>query len=199
MSDSLGMKAVNRVPEPDRLPFLKAVIFIALADDAVSIDENRMVTQYVEAWELDEGGMADLEATLRAGPPQSIGELVASFSEPGTRFLLVQELMRLSYADGTYGNAKRRKIAVIAQRFGMSEKQFREVETWVGRGRAWQMPGEDTGTPGQEELEDVLERDAETDYDLSDIETGDSDLDDIDPGGYGIEADAEDEPDGERA
>jgi uncharacterized tellurite resistance protein B-like protein len=189
------MKAVNRVPDTDRLPFIKALAYIALADDSVTIDEKRMVTQYAEAWDLGEGVTADLEDTLRSGTPESLDTLVASFSESGTRFLLVQELMRLSHADGTYGDAERREIAVIAQRLGMSEVQFREVETWVGRGRAWEMPGEEGEASGQKDLEDVLDDDAETDYDLSDIETGDSDLDDIDPGGYEIGADDEDEAD----
>jgi uncharacterized tellurite resistance protein B-like protein len=195
MSDSLGMRAVNRVPTPDRLPFIKALAYIALADDSVTIDEKRMVTQYAEAWGLSEGVTADLEDTLRSGTRQSLDALVASFSESGTRFLLVQELMRLSHADGTYGDAERREIAVIAQRLGMSEEQFREVEKWVGRGRAWEMPSENGEVPGQKDLEDVLEGPVDTEYDLSDIETGDSDLDDIDPGGYDIEADAPDPPD----
>ena len=195
MSDSLGMKAVTRVAEPDRLPFIKALAYIALADDSVTIDEKRMVTQYAEAWGLGEGVTADLEDTLRSGTRESLDALVASFSESGTRFLLVQELMRLSHADGTYGDAERREIAVLAQRLGMSEEQFREVEKWVGRGRAWEMPGEDGAASEEKALEDVLEDDAEADYDLSDIETGDSDLDDIDPGGYEVGAGDEDDAD----
>jgi hypothetical protein len=102
--------------------------------------------------------------------------------------------MRLSHADGTYGDAERREIAVLAQRLGMSEEQFREVEKWVGRGQAWDMPGEQGEASGEKDLEDVLADDAETDYDLSDIETGDSDLDDIDPGGYEVGADDGDAP-----
>jgi uncharacterized tellurite resistance protein B-like protein len=186
MSDSLGMRAVTRVPNPDRLPFIKALAYIALADNSVTIDEERMVAQYAEAWGLSEGVTADFEDALRSGPPQSLDALVASFSESGTRFLLVQELMRLSHTDGTYGDAGRREIAVIAQRLGMSEEQFREVEKWVGRGRAWEMPGENGKGPGKKDLEDVLEGHSESEYDLSDIETRDSDLEDIDPGGYDL-------------
>lgn len=199
MSDSLGVRAVNRVPKPDRVPFVKILAHVALGNDSVTIDDPRMVTQYAEAWGLDEGVTSGgVENMLRSGPPQSLDALVASFSGSATRFLLVQELMRLFHADGTYGGAERREVAVVAQRLGMSEKQFREVEKWVGRGRAWEMPGEDGEVPGQKDLEDVLAGHADTEYDLSDIETGDSDLDDIDPGGYDIEADAEDKPD-ERA
>ena len=180
------MKVVNRVAEADRLPFIKTLAYIALADDSVTIDEKQMIQQYADAWELGDDVRSDLQDTLRSGQTSSLDALVSGFSESGTRFLLVQELMRLSYADGTYGDAERREIAGIAQRLGMSEKQFRDVEKWVGRGRAWRKPGEDDEA-AEGDLEDVLSQDAEEEYDLSDIETTDSDLSDIDPGGYDVE------------
>jgi len=193
MSDSLGMKVVNRVAEADRLPFTKALAYIALADDSVTIDEKQMIRQYADAWDLGDDVRSDLQDTLRSGQTASLDALVSEFSESGTRFLLVQELMRLSYADGTYGDAERREIAGIAQRLGMSEKQFRDVEKWVGRGRAWQRPSdEDDGADG--DLEDVLSQEGEEEYDLSDIETGDSDLSDIDPGGYDVEMEEDENP-----
>ncbi len=179
MSKSLGMKAVSRVDEADREPFLKALAHIAVADDSVTIDEKEMVEQYAEAWELGDRARSVVKDILEAGSPLDLDHLTSQFSESGTRFLLVQELMRLAYADGTYGDVERRKIAAIAQKVDMSEEQFREVEKWVGRGRAW---GDTSGEgPGEEELEGLLgrEEDEENDYDLSDIETGDSDLSDI--------------------
>jgi hypothetical protein len=111
---------------------------------------------------------------------------VSEFSESGTRFLLMQELMRLSYADGTYGDAERKEIAAIAQRMGMTEDQFREVEKWVGRGQAWDVPADEIETD-EEDLQRILDREGDDEYDLSDIETGDSELDDIDPGGYDLD------------
>ncbi|WP_146109985.1 TerB family tellurite resistance protein [Salinibacter sp. 10B] len=178
MSKSLGMKAVSRVDEADREPFLKALAHIAVADDSVTIDEKEMVEQYAEAWELEDRARSVVKDILEAGSPLDLDHLVSEFSESGTRFLLMQELMRLAYADGTYGDVERRQIAAIAQRMDMTEEQFREVEKWVGRGRAWGDTMEDG--PGEEDLKGVLGREEETDYDLSDIETGDSDLSDID-------------------
>jgi len=196
MSDSLGMKVVNRVAKADRLPFIKALAYIALADDSVTIDEKQMIRQYADAWELGDDVRSDLQETLRSGQTASLDALVSEFSESGTRFLLVQELMRLAHADGTYGDTERRETAVIARRLGMSEEQFLEVEKWVSRGRAWRRPGEDDGA-AEGDLEDVLSQEPDDEYDLSDIETADSDLSDIDPGGYDVNSEADEEEKGE--
>ena len=172
------MKAVSRVDETDREPFLKALAHIAVADDSVTINEKEMVEQYAEAWNLSERATSVVKDILEAGSPLDLDHLVSEFSESGTRFLLMQELMRLAYADGTYGDVERRQIAAIAQRMDMTEEQFREVEKWVGRGQAWGDALDDA--PGEEDLQGVLDRaDEDNDYDLSDIETGDSDLSDI--------------------
>jgi uncharacterized tellurite resistance protein B-like protein len=182
MSDeALGLKAVSRVKETDRLPFLKALAHLATVDDSVDLDEKRMVEQYADAWDLDTRAKSQVQDILDTKSSLSLNQLVAEFSESGTRFLLMQELMRLGYADGTYGKAERKEIASIAQRMGMTEDQFREVEKWVGRGQAWDVSG-DTG-PSEEDLQRVLDReddDDDTDHDLSDIQTGDSDLSDLD-------------------
>jgi len=185
------MKVVNRVAEADRLPFTKALAYIALADDSVTIDEKQMIRQYADAWNLGDDVRSDLQETLRSGQTASLEALVSEFSESGTRFLLVQELMRLSHADGTYGDAERRETAVIAKRLGMDEDQFREVEKWVGRGQAWRRPGEEGDDPGEDDLQEVLSQEEDDEYDLSDIETGDADLSDIDPGGYDTQEDEE--------
>lgn len=181
MSQALGLKAVSRVDETDRFPFLKALAHIAAADDSVDLDEKRMVEQYADAWDLGADAKAEVQDLIRTQSSMELHELVSEFSESRTRFLLVQELMRLAHADGTYGEAERKEIAKIAHRMGMSEDQFREVEKWVGRGQAWGTVGEADG-PGEDELAQVLDRDdeVETDHDLSDIETGDSDLSEID-------------------
>lgn len=180
MAEDLGLKAVSRVDETDRFPFLKALAHIAAVDDSIDLDEKRMVEQYAEAWELGADAKSKVQDILETKSSLSLNHLVSEFSESGTRFLLVQELMRLGYADGTYDEAERKEIAGIAQRMGMSENQFREVEKWVGRGQAWGTTGEDE--PDEEDLQNVLDQEEEGDdeHELSDIETGDVGLSEID-------------------
>jgi hypothetical protein len=166
-----------------------------------------MVEQYAEAWDLGDRARSVVKDILNAGSPLDLDHLVSEFSESGTRFLLMQELMRLAYADGTYGDVERRQIAAIGQKMDMTEEQFREVEKWVGRGQAW---GDvlDDDAPGEDDLQGVLDReDEDDDYDLSDIETGESDLSDISEESLGgeyideesIEDESSDEGDSEKA
>lgn len=184
MSSSLGLEVVSRVDETDRFPFLKALAHIAIADDSVTLDEKEMVEQYVKAWNLGGSARSDVQDILESGSTQTLDALVSEFSETGTRFLLLQELMRLAYADGTYGDVERRRIAAIAEKMNMTKDEFREVENWVERGQAWEATTDDD-RPGQEDLEGVLGRDdLESEHDLSDIETGDSDLSDIGEDGF---------------
>lgn len=176
------MKAVSRVAETDRFPFIKALAHIAVADESVSLNEKELVMKYSDAWDLGENAEAEVRDILRSGSGMSLEELVSDFSESGTRHLLVQELMRLSHTDGTYGNAERREIARIARRMGMTEDQFREIEEWMSRGVAWGAAEMDDSVeegPGTDELKEVMDRDDASEHDLSDIETGDSDLSDI--------------------
>lgn len=178
MSD-LGLKAVSRVAETDREPFLKALAHIAAVDDSVDLNEKQLLDQYAEAWALGGQSKAEVKEVLENTSSFTLNHLVSEFSESGTRFLLIQELMRLAYADGTYGEAERKEIAGIAKRMDMSEDEFREVEKWMGRGQAWRTPADEDDAPGEEELEEVLGRDDDAEHDLSDIETEDTDLSDI--------------------
>lgn len=196
MSESLGLEVVNRVEDTDRMPFVKALAHIATADNSVDLDEKEMVQNYTNAWTLSENEKAQVQSILDADQKLSVNKLTAEFSESGTRFLLIQELMRLSHADGTYGNAERKEIAAIAQRMGMGEQRFREVEKWVGRGQAYEEHEFEEENGEGDALEDAIkdeDRDDEDDYDLSDIKTADSDLDEIDPGGYDIDEEELDE------
>lgn len=196
MSSSLGLEVVSRVDETDRFPFLKALAQIAIADDEVTLDEKEMVEQYVEAWNLEASAESEVREILESGSTQTLDALVSEFSETGTRFLLLQELMRLAYSDGTYGDVERRRIATIAEKMSMTKREFQEVEEWVERGQAWGSTT-DEDRPGQDDLEGVLGRDdEESEHDLSDIETGDSDLSDIGEGGFSdVESPEEDWPD----
>lgn len=172
MPDKLGLTVVSRVAASDRAPFIKALAHIAAIDDEVTLDEKKMVMSFADAWDLSENEIGEARDVLRQAGNMSLDALVNEFSEPDTPFLLVQELVRLSHADGTYGKAERKEINVLAQRIGIEESVVSEIEEWVERGLAWSFGDEDDDP----DLESVLDRDyGDDDHDLNDIPTADDD------------------------
>jgi len=182
MSDAPDTSVTSRVAPTDRLPFLKALAHIAAADDAITLDEKQMVMAYAEAWDLGERRKGEVRDLLSAGTSLSVDALVQEFSESGTRLLLVQELIRLSHADGTYAEAEEAEVARIAEHIGLSEKQLRDLEDWMERGRAWNVAGDEDGGAEVEALKQRLGGDDEHEHDLSDIDTRGADLSDLEHG-----------------
>jgi uncharacterized tellurite resistance protein B-like protein len=180
MPQPLGVSVISRIAESDRVPFIKVLAHLAAADDEVTLDEKQAVMDFAEAWDLSEDAVGEARDILRRGSAKSLRDLVAEFSEPNTPFLLLQELVRLSHADGEYGSAEREQVVAIAEQIGLSRETVEEVEEWIERGLAWDVSGADN-VPGSDDLEDLLDdRDEEHEHDLSDIETADQeDLDSL--------------------
>jgi uncharacterized tellurite resistance protein B-like protein len=174
MPQPLGVSVISRIAESDRVPFIKVLAHLAAADDEVTLNEKQAVMDFAEAWDLNESAIGEARDILRRGSAQSLRDLVARFSEPNTPFLLLQELVRLSHADGEYGSAEREQVVAIAEQIGLSRETVEEVEEWIERGLAWDVSGTDD-VPGSDDLEDLLDSRSEEDHehDLSDIETAD--------------------------
>lgn len=182
MSDAPDTSVTSRVAPTDRLPFLKALAHIAAADDAVALDEKQMVMTYAEAWDLGESRKGEVRDILRSGTSLSVDALVGQFSESGTRLLLVQELLRLAHADGTYAETEQAEVARIAEHIGLAEKQLRDLEEWMKRGRAWERADDEEVGTEVEVLKERLGGDDEHEHDLSDIDTRGADLSDLEHG-----------------
>ena len=185
MANSRRSSVFSRVSSTDQLPFLKALAHIAAIDNSVSVNEKEMVVNYADAWDLSESDRSEVRGILESGSSLSLDALVGAFSESGTRLLLVEELVRLAYADGTYGDAEREEVASIARRMDLTDQQLDELEEWIDRGQAWDLD-EDVDGPGSDALQEVINRKTESEHDLSDIETGGHDLSDL---GYDADED----------
>ncbi len=152
MASNLGLAVVERVAESDRIPFVKALAYIAAADDDVTVDETEMVKEYAKAWRLGQGTANEVKAILRSGSNNSLDALVAEFTEPSTPFLLMQELVRLSHADGDYAEVEHEEIVSIAKGLGLTSERVAEIEAWVERGLVWGTSPDLDDMPGQDEL-----------------------------------------------
>ena len=133
MSDSLGLAVISRIAPPDRLPFVKALAHLAAVDDEVTLDEKKAVMRLTEAWDMEEAEVGQVRDILRSTAPSALADMVKEFTEPNTPFLLLQELIRLSHADGSYADVEQREIHRLADALGVSQDVLQEMEVgWSG-------------------------------------------------------------------
>jgi len=172
--NSLGLSVVERIAPTDRLPFVKALAHLAAIDDEVTLDEKQAVLSLAKAWDMSEADIGEARDILRTGSTIDLNELMGEFSEANTPYLLLQELVRLSHADGSYADVEREETIAIATSFGFDEDTLSDIEDWVERGQVWDTDSVDGHSA--EALEKVLNReDEDGDYSLDDISTADPD------------------------
>lgn len=178
MPDSLGLAVVSRVSPVDRMPFVRTLAQLAASGD-LHLDEEKIVTAYAEAWDLDTTGRKRVRKVLRDADGSPLDEQLNAFEESNTPFLLLQELVRVSISDETYADADRDALASLANRLGFSADVLGDIEKWVERSTVWGNTSVDEHD--DDALSDVLNReDDDSEYDLSDIPTADpGDLDRI--------------------
>jgi len=178
MSDELGLAVISRVAHEDRIPFVKALAGLAAIDDEVTLDEKKAVMSFAKAWDLSDAAIGETRDILRQGDAISLSTLIAEFNQPNTPYLLLEELIRLSHADGTYGKAEQSEIRRIAESVGLGDA-LDDVEQFVERGLVWGSTEADDDGRDHDALQEVLNRkDDNGDYSLDDIPTADaSDLD----------------------
>jgi hypothetical protein len=172
MPDSLGLAVVSRVSPVDRMPFVRTLAQLAASGD-LHLDEEKIVTAYAEAWDLDTTGRKRVRKVLRDADGSPLDEQLNAFEESNTPFLLLQELVRVSISDETYADADRDALASLANRLGFSADVLGDIEKWVERSTVWGNTSVDEHD--DDALSDVLSRDEDSEYDLSDIPTADPD------------------------
>ena len=74
---------------------------------------------------IDDVGSLDLNAMLR------------SIEREQAKRIILQELLNLAYADGTYSQTEHDEIVHVAHTLGIDLSILDKIEDWVAKGRAW--------------------------------------------------------------
>jgi uncharacterized tellurite resistance protein B-like protein len=154
MANADDTPAVSDIPPEDRTPFVKALALLAAADDSVTIDEKQAVKSFADAWDLGDDAQQDMRALLRQGTTdETVEEVAGAFTNTKTRYLLIQELVRLSHLDASYGEEERALVRQVAEKLHMSDERIEEIEDWIERGLAW---SQDSAFDDASSLDDAL-------------------------------------------
>lgn len=109
--------------ENDAIGLVKALGFIAWADDRIAPEERAMLDTVMGALEIPETRRAQLCEALKAGP-DSLEQISATFNDDiEKRFALAQAIL-MAQADGEFADVERTKIRELANALGVDDGEL---------------------------------------------------------------------------
>ncbi len=126
----------HMLSQNERKVLVHAFAYLAYIDQELHPDELDRIVMVARNLGLDpqiiidDVGSLDLHAMLRTIE-----------SEQAKRIIL-QELLNLAYADGTYSEEEHNGIVEVAHTLGLDLPILDKIEDWVAKGRAWIQEGD---------------------------------------------------------
>ncbi len=107
---------------------------LAAVDNDVSDEEVQYLKDFSAAYgidfNLDKSGI-------------NIDDLIVQLDTKVSRIITLQELVKLSYKDGHFGEEEQDKVFLIAQKMGLNDPELMmRIENWVRQGFDWIYEGE---------------------------------------------------------
>ena len=113
--------------QEEKISYLKALLFIALADDNVDESELDYFNRFGEMYGLSSQELDDIKNAVitRKEPIESI---VKGITERTTKLTLIYELIALCYADGTYSVAEQAGLMDVCRALEIELEKLTEIE-----------------------------------------------------------------------
>jgi uncharacterized tellurite resistance protein B-like protein len=107
---------------------------LAAADDEISEEEVQYLKDFSSAYGIDyDLDKADID----------IDALLQVMNTRQSKIITLQELIKISYKDGHFGEEEQEKVFLIAQKLGLNDPEFMlRLEKWVRQGFDWIYEGE---------------------------------------------------------
>ena len=122
----------------ERLPFIKLLVHLAMADGAMAPEELLVIEQAATDLRVDFSPVFDIGTDYSS----DLATLLKAFGSPQSRHVVIMELVRLSHADDQYSVEEQEQISAIAAQVGVTKARLAEVEAWVAEGVAWRKRGQ---------------------------------------------------------
>jgi uncharacterized tellurite resistance protein B-like protein len=126
-STTAGSADIGReVSSADGIGLIKALGFVAWADDRISPEEREMLGNVMDSLGIPAQRREELCAALRAGPA-SLEEIAASFSDDLERRFAVAQAILLARSDGDFAEVERQRIRELAQALEIDAEELRMI------------------------------------------------------------------------
>lgn len=124
----------DRLTQAQRQVVFDLAVNLAAADNEVSEEEIQYLQDFSSAYGIE----YDLEKN-----DINIDDAITILDTKMSRVVTLQELIKLSYKDGHFGDEEQDKVFLIAQKMGLNDPELMiRIEKWVRQGFDWVYEGE---------------------------------------------------------
>lgn len=113
--------------QQEKVAYLKALIYIAIADDTIEEGERKYFKQLGTLYSLCEDDITEIEESV-IERKESIEDILKEITERSTKLILLYELLALCYADNSYTLAEKNSMKDICRMMGIEDSKLIELE-----------------------------------------------------------------------
>lgn len=111
----------------EKIAYLKALIYIATADDTIDESEREKFSQLGHIYGLNEDEINSIADSV-INKAETLEEISGNISTRQTKLLLVYDLLAICYADGCYSLAEKNAMRSIVNMLHIEEAKLTALE-----------------------------------------------------------------------
>ena len=111
----------------EKIAYLKALIYIATADDTIDESEREKFSQLGHIYGLNEDEINSIADSV-INKTETLEEILGNISTRQTKLLLVYDLLAICYADGCYSLAEKNAMRSILNMLHIEEEKLTALE-----------------------------------------------------------------------
>ena len=111
----------------EKIAYLKALIYIATADDTIDEFEREKFSQLGHIYGLNEDEINSIADSV-INKAETLEEILGNISTRQTKLLLVYDLLAICYADGCYSLAEKNAMRSIVNMLHIEEAKLTALE-----------------------------------------------------------------------
>ena len=115
------------IEHTEKIAYLKALIYIATADDTIDESEREKFSQLGHIYGLNEDEINSIADSV-INKAETLEEILGNISTRQTKLLLVYDLLAICYADGCYSLAEKNAMRSIVNMLHIEEEKLTALE-----------------------------------------------------------------------
>lgn len=112
----------------EKVPYLKTLLYIALADDHIDESELHYFQQLGQVYSLDEVQIQEIQDSVVCRK-ESIESIASKIIERDTKLTLLYDLLAICYADNQYTLAEKEGLKDVCSLLKIEDSKLNELET----------------------------------------------------------------------